>query len=194
MNARESRFLGSGNAWTGDDHRYRGWKLICACGETKIITTHKDKSLPPEAVVKKFIVAGWYVGKRAADDQCGRCIHKSKEKEKPFSTGRILRAIETVQPELVAPAVVPEPVIPTKPPTEREVLILIDASIAAGLRQLEENNTKSARKHFLAARDGVVVAKNYLDMRLRKKSRAVPKEQHQPILDDPNYEQWLASL
>lgn len=72
----ETRFVGSGNAWIGDGpRRYRGWQLKCAgCGaDSRIISSHKTNSLPPEVVLRKLTQAGWQVGTKPTKDKCPEC-------------------------------------------------------------------------------------------------------------------------
>jgi hypothetical protein len=61
MNPRLTRFLGVSNS-----------KLICPrCGDTKVVASY---GLPPEAILKKFEIAGWQVGRQPVDDLCAKCI------------------------------------------------------------------------------------------------------------------------
>lgn len=79
MKAREARFLGLGNFAIGEGHsRIKAWKLICPrCEEIKVIAM-PHANMPPDAVIKKFTQAGWYVAKRPQDDLCGDCQKKQR--------------------------------------------------------------------------------------------------------------------
>jgi hypothetical protein len=79
---RENRFLGPGNFVIGDGHsRTKAWRLECVrCHEIKVVAM-PNGTIPPEAVLKRFVQNGWHVGKRPDDDVCGGCQHKERAAE-----------------------------------------------------------------------------------------------------------------
>jgi hypothetical protein len=98
MKTRDARFRGHGNFVQGDGHsRVKGWRVSCSRCEALKVVSMPNVVLPPDAVLKRLVQAGWHIGKRPADDICGECQRKPKE---PKSNGAII----PVSSELVTSA------------------------------------------------------------------------------------------
>lgn len=81
---REDRFIGHGNFACGDGHnRVKAWKINCSiCSSMKMLTMPTG-ILPPDAVVKRLIQAGWEIGKKAEEDRCPGCVaRRADQKER----------------------------------------------------------------------------------------------------------------
>jgi hypothetical protein len=90
----EQRFMGSGNCWIGSSHQ-RGWQVKCSrCPNTKTITSHNAKRMPPGIIVKKFSQSGWTLGNRDTQDICPDC---QKTARKSALGGKLAEASKALQ-------------------------------------------------------------------------------------------------
>jgi hypothetical protein len=73
------RFLGdNGNVWADDRRMRRAWRVFCCeCKATKAIPLHRDRSVPPDIIMKWFRQAGWHIDRRSSGDLCP---HHAKRK------------------------------------------------------------------------------------------------------------------
>ena len=65
----------------GEGLKHPAWKLTCSTCEGIKVITMADRNLPPDAIIKKFVQAGWFIGKRPEYDQCAECLNKKKERK-----------------------------------------------------------------------------------------------------------------
>lgn len=82
MLPRTKRFLGRGNYMSQekDGPRRHGWKVQCSeCPEIKTVFSAGSRSMPPEAIIKKLVQAGWWIGNKPKDDVCPGCQRKTVE-------------------------------------------------------------------------------------------------------------------